>query len=152
VITSLQGKIAVVTGGASGIGAACVRHLAACGAKVAIADRLEEAGQALARELGANALAVAVDVADEASCRRMIEATLTRFGRLDVAVNCAGVGNKDRSRVADLSWESWRAVTSVNLDGVFLCMKAEIAAMLKSGGGSIVNIASVMGTVAVECV
>ena len=96
-ITTLNGKVAIVTGGASGIGAACTRTLAASGALVMIADRNLPLAEALAEELGA--AAVEVDVADEESCQRMIAATEKRFGRLDIAVNNAGVGNPDRSRI-----------------------------------------------------
>lgn len=147
----LTGKVAVVTGGASGIGAGCVRKLVSMGASVVIADRQLELAQALADELGDAAIAAAVDVTDEASCLAMVTLAVERFGRLDIAVNNAGVPNADRSRAGFLSYESWRHVTGVNLDGVFLSMKAEIPAMIAGGGGAIVNIASVMGAVAVEC-
>lgn len=148
---AFEDTIAMVTGGASGIGAACAKCLLDSGATVVIADRCMDAAEALARQLGARAIALEVDVADEAGCRRMVDATVERYGRLDVAVNCAGLGNTDRSRVADLSYESWRRLMAVNLDGVFLCMKAEIAAMVTSGSGSIVNVSSIMGLVAVDC-
>jgi NAD(P)-dependent dehydrogenase (short-subunit alcohol dehydrogenase family) len=146
---SRSGRVAIVTGGASGIGAACVRALAQSGALIVIADRSEEAARALAREIDSTTAIVQVDVSNEASCRRMVEFTLEKFGRLDIAVNSAGVGNPDRSRVGELTFDSWRNLMSVNLDGVFLSMKAEIPAMLMGGGGSIINISSVMGTVAV---
>jgi NAD(P)-dependent dehydrogenase (short-subunit alcohol dehydrogenase family) len=147
-MTSLSGKVAIVTGGASGIGAACVKALARAGASVVIADRSLKAANALSSGIGARTAAIEVDVSDEASCQRMVDFTLREFGRLDIAVNNAGVGNPDRSRVAELSLENWRNLMKVNLDGVFLSLKAEIPAMMKSGG-SIVNIASVMGAVAV---
>lgn len=149
-ITTLEGKVAIVTGGASGIGAACTRMLASSGCKVMIADRNLALGQHLASELGSAVAAVEVDVADEESCRRMVEATEQRFGRLDIAVNNAGVGNPDRSRVADLAYQTWLNIVNINLNGVFLSIKAEVPAMLRAGGGSIVNIASIMGCVAVE--
>jgi NAD(P)-dependent dehydrogenase (short-subunit alcohol dehydrogenase family) len=137
-----------VTGGASGIGAACVRALAERGASVVIADRLLETATALSREIKSATIAIEVDVADEASCRRMVDFAIEKFGHLDIAVNNAGLGNPDKSRIGELSFEKWRNLMRVNLDGVFLCMKAEIPAMQKGGGGSIVNISSVMGSVA----
>ena len=149
-ITTLEGKVAIITGGASGIGAACTRMLANSGCKVMIADRNLALAEQLAGELGSAVGAVEVDVADEESCRRMVEATEQRFGRLDIAVNNAGVGNPDRSRIADLAYQTWLNIVNINLNGVFLSIKAEVPAMLRAGGGSIVNIASIMGCVAVE--
>jgi NAD(P)-dependent dehydrogenase (short-subunit alcohol dehydrogenase family) len=116
---------------------------------IVIADRSPDAAAQLAEEIGSTASAVQVDVSDEASCRQMVQFTIEKFGRLDVAVNSAGLGNPDRSRVGELTFDSWRRLMNVNLDGVFLSMKAEIAAML-GGGGSIINVSSVMGTVAVS--
>jgi NAD(P)-dependent dehydrogenase (short-subunit alcohol dehydrogenase family) len=145
---SLSGRVAIVTGGASGIGAACVRVLAERGASVVIADRLLDAATTLSQEIKSTTIAFEVDVADEQSCQRMVDFAVKKFGRLDIAVNNAGLGNPDKSRVAELSFEKWRNLMRVNLDGVFLCMKSEIPAMQKAGGGSIVNISSVMGSVA----
>jgi NAD(P)-dependent dehydrogenase (short-subunit alcohol dehydrogenase family) len=145
---SLNGRVAIVTGGASGIGAACVRTLAGRGATIVIADRNVTAATALSRALNSSNAVFEVDVSDESSCRRMVDFTLGRFGRLDIAVNNAGLGNPDKSRVAELTFASWRNLMQVNLDGVFLCMKSEIPAMQTAGGGSIVNIASVMASVA----
>jgi NAD(P)-dependent dehydrogenase (short-subunit alcohol dehydrogenase family) len=142
-------RVAIVTGGASGIGAACARLLSQSDLHVMIGDRSRQAATLLAEELAPNCAAVEVDVADPDSCRRMVDATLARFGRLDVAVNNAGVGVPLRARIADLTFADWRSLMNVNLDGVFLSMKAEIPAMLEGGGGSIINMASVMGTVAV---
>lgn len=147
---SPSGRVAIVTGGGSGIGAACAKSLGRSGVHVVIADRSLTAARAVCKELGPESAALEVDVADEGSCQRMVDATLDRFGRLDIAVNNAGVGNPDRSRVAELKLDQWRTLMKVNLDGVFLSMKAEIPAMLKSGGGSIINVSSVMGTVAVS--
>ncbi len=145
----LTDEVALVTGGASGIGAACVRALAAAGARVVIADRSAEAAAALAGELGDRALATAADVVSEDGTEAMVRAAVEHFGRLDLAVNSAGVGVPDDSPVGEVGLAAWRQVTSVNLDGVFLSMRAEIPAMLQRGG-SIVNIASVLGSVAVR--
>jgi NAD(P)-dependent dehydrogenase (short-subunit alcohol dehydrogenase family) len=147
---SPSGRVAIVTGGGSGIGAACAKSLARSGIHVVIADRSLAAAGAICKELETGGAALEVDVADEASCQRMIEATMKQFGRLDSAVNNAGLGNPDRSRVAELTFDKWRNLMSVNLDGVFLSMKAEIPAMIGGGGGSIINVSSVMGTVAVS--
>lgn len=148
-ILSLQGRTALVTGGGSGIGAACARTLARAGVSVLIADRAIDQAEALASELGGGSVACPVEVTDEASCAAMVAAAMARFGRLDIAVNNAGIGNRDRSKVADLPYATWQNLLNVNLNGVFLSMKAEIPAMLASGGGSIINIASIMGTVSV---
>jgi NAD(P)-dependent dehydrogenase (short-subunit alcohol dehydrogenase family) len=144
-------KVALVTGGGSGIGEACARALASAGARVMVSDISLEAAQRVAAEIGSSAAACAADVAQDVQCDAMVAFALEQFGRLDIAVNNAGVGNKDRSHVADLSTAAWRKVLDVNLDGVFFSMRAEIRAMREGGGGSIVNIASVMGSVAVEC-
>jgi NAD(P)-dependent dehydrogenase (short-subunit alcohol dehydrogenase family) len=146
---SLSGSVAIITGGASGIGAACARVFADAGAHIVIADRSLDAARALCRELEGPACAVEVDVSDETSCRSMVRFTVEKFGRLDIAVNNAGLGNPDKSRITELSFERWRQLMNVNLDGVFLSMKAEIPAMMKGGSGSIINMASVMGAVAV---
>jgi NAD(P)-dependent dehydrogenase (short-subunit alcohol dehydrogenase family) len=146
---SLNGRVAIVTGGASGIGAACVKSLAGRGSTVVIADRNVAAATALSLGMDSATAVVDVDVSDESSCRHMVDFTLKKFGRLDIAVNNAGLGNPDKSRVGELTFASWRNLMSVNLDGVFLCMKPEIAAMQTAGGGAIVNIASVMGSVGI---
>jgi len=143
-------RVAIVTGGGSGIGAACAKSLLRAGAHVVIADRSLAAAQAVCKELGPRSTALEIDIAVESSCQRMVDATLEQLGRVDIAVNNAGLGNPDRSRVAELTFEKWRNLMRVNLDGVFLSMKAEIPAMIKSGGGSIINVSSVMGTVAVS--
>lgn len=144
---ALSGRVALVTGGATGIGAACVRLLAERGAQVVIADRAIDVARERAAEVGGKA--VAVDVADEASCKAMVDFVLSECGRLDIAVNNAGIGVADRVPMGELSYESWRRLTAINLDGVFLSIKAEVPAMIATGGGAIVNMASVMGTVAV---
>lgn len=142
----LNGKVALVTGGASGIGEACIRVFHASGAKVVIADLSEEAGAKLAAELGDGAASVRVDVADPESCEAMVHFAIQQFGRLDIAVNNAGIST-ELAPIAETSVEDWRKVVGINLDGVFYCLKAQIPAMEKTGG-SIVNIASIMGAIA----
>ena len=146
-MTSLSGKVAVVTGAGSGIGEACAGLLVERGAKVVIADIDEAAGRKVADRLGDSALAHRTDVTEEADVRSMVEAAVTHFGRLDLAVNNAGIGDTRQLHTADIDLESWRRVTAVDLEGVLLCMKAEIQAMLSAGGGSIVNISSMFGIV-----
>ncbi len=147
---ALDGRVALVTGGGSGIGAACVHALAAAGAQVLVVDRAGDAAGAVAAEIGAAAAPFTGDVTSESDMAAMVDAAVSRFGSLDVAVNNAGLANTDRSPIADLPFAQWRRLLSVNLDGVFLSMQAEIRAMRGGDrGGSIVNIASVMGTVAI---
>ena len=144
------GKVALVTGGGSGIGAACVRALAGGGARVAVADVRVEAAQQVADEIcgtGGQATAIQADVADPGSAEAMVQAAVAAFGGLDVAVNNAGIGGEARP-VAELSVEGWQQVIGINLTGVFLCIKHEVPALLERGGGAIVNISSVMGTIA----
>lgn len=134
----LTGHIVLVTGGGSGIGASCARVL--------IADRNAEAAHQLASDLGA-AQAVCVDVAQPTAGGQMVDAALRAFGALNGAVNCAGISSGLSVPLAQTPIETWRAVMSVNLDGVFYSMRAELPALLAAGGGSIVNIASIMGLV-----
>lgn len=143
-MTSGQDRVALVTGGGSGIGAACARRLAADGYAVVVADIDHAAALACARRLGPAAVAVPADVADEASVEAMMRVTLERPGRLAVAVNCAAIRGPAVS-VADQELTSWRRLMSVNLDGAFLCLRAELRAMRARGGGAIVNVASVLG-------
>jgi NAD(P)-dependent dehydrogenase (short-subunit alcohol dehydrogenase family) len=140
-----EGRVAVVTGGASGIGAAVCRQLAARGAKVVIADYNGEAAQALAGGLG-NASAFRLDVADPRAVRDMVAHAVDTFGGLHLAVNNAGIGGAS-APTADYPLEEWHRVIGVNLHGVMYSMKYEIPAMLASGGGAIVNMASILGSV-----
>lgn len=143
---TVQGKSALITGGASGIGLACARVFAGQGARVVIADRDEAVGQRAVDALaagGADAAFVATDVSDGASVQAMIQATVDRFGGLDILVNSAGVGGaaKHIHLMDDATFD--RAI-AINLRGVFLCMKYALPALLGKGG-SIVNIASTAG-------
>ena len=143
------GKAALVTGGGSGIGAAVARQLAAGGARVLVADRnlkgAEDVAAAIAAA-GGTAQAYEVDVADAIEVAAMIDATLRAFGGLNLAVNNAGVGGPS-APTADYPIDGWQMVMNINLNGVFYGMKYEIAAMLKSGGGAIVNMSSILGSV-----
>jgi NAD(P)-dependent dehydrogenase (short-subunit alcohol dehydrogenase family) len=152
--SALEGKVALITGAAAGIGLATAKAMAACGAKVMMADLPESDGAAQAEVLtreGKLAAFVPVDVANAGSVQAMVETTRQRFGRLDIAINNAGISGADGSGVrratADVLPDSWRKVLAVNLDGVFYCMQAQIPLMLASGGGAIVNISSILGSV-----
>lgn len=138
---------ALVTGGGSGIGAAVALHLAAEGHRVIVADvDLASAGEVAAR-IGARATAMQVDIADPISVDRLMDTLLRQEERLDGAVNCAAVSGP-RERLADYTDADWRRVMAVDVDGAFFCMRSQIKAMMASGGGSIVNVASVLGAVA----
>ena len=135
-------SVALVTGGGSGIGAACAMRLAADGFAVAVCDRdLRRAKEVTARCAGP-ALAVEADVSVESSVAEMVLAA-AELGPLSAAVNSAAVPD-DGGPVADLEFAAWRRLMSVNLDGVFLCVRAELRAMLAAGGGSIVSLGSVL--------
>lgn len=137
----VEGKVALVTGAASGMGKADARLLAAEGAWVVVADMNETDGQAVAAGIGERAAFMRLNVTDEDNWKAVIAATVERFGRLDILVNNAGIialGN-----IVDTTLESWRLVNSVNSDGVFLGCKHAIPVMAKSGGGSIINMSSV---------
>ena len=139
----LGGKVAVVTGGARGQGAAEARLFVAEGAKVVIGDVLDGEGEVLAKELGDGALYVHHDVTDEDQWRHVVETALDRFGRVDVLVNNAGVFTLNP--LTSTSLEEYRRVIDINQVGVFLGMKAVAPAMVGQAAGSIVNISSVAG-------
>ncbi|HLY57658.1 MAG TPA: glucose 1-dehydrogenase [Stellaceae bacterium] len=143
---ALEGKTALVFGASRGIGAAVARLFVAEGALVVLASRDLAALEALAAELQPAAVAVQTDMAVPDQVRRAVTATLERFGRLDIAVNNAGVSPR-RTDFAELSEEAFDAAIDVNLRGVFIAMKAEIAAMRATGGGSIVNTGSIASLV-----
>ncbi|MFO0951099.1 MAG: SDR family NAD(P)-dependent oxidoreductase [Isosphaeraceae bacterium] len=144
---TLAGKVALVTGGGSGIGRATARAFAREGAKVVVADIDQAAAQAVADELsqtGGASLAVRTDVSDEAEVVAMVAAAVRVFGRIDCAFNNAGIGCP-RKPTHEYDLAEYGRVIAVNLTGVFLCMKHELPVMLQQGGGSIVNNASVAG-------
>lgn len=137
----LDGKVAIVTGAARGTGASTARLFAQEGARVVIADVLEDLGRQVAAEIGASAHFVALDVTDEAAWQRAVAETLARFGRLDVLVNNAAVLHM--AAIADTSADEFLRVVRVNQLGTFLGIKSVIEPLAASGAGSIVNVASV---------
>jgi len=150
VTTQFEDKVAVITGAASGIGRACARLLADRGARVLAADINTAGAEQVANELagaGHDAFAVAVDVTRRDAVEGMVTAALERFGGLHVLVNSAGITRRQASPDADFE-EAWDAVMAVNLKGTLLACHAAVEAMRDSGGGAIVNLASVMGLVA----
>ena len=143
----LEGKVALITGAASGIGRATALVFADEGAMVVVADVDEPGGNEtvrLVRSRGGEADFVGCDVTDSAQVAEAVGACAERFGRLDCAFNNAGVGGES-ARLAEYDEEDWNRVLAVNLTGVFLCMKSELRQMVAQGGGAIVNAASVVG-------
>ena len=140
-----SGRVALVTGAASGIGEAVVRQLAARGAQVLAADIDGHAATAVAMSLGDRVQPLQVDVSDPDAVRLMVNTCNQRFGGLHLAVNNAGIGGASL-QTADYPLEEWHRVLGVNLLGVFYSMKYEIPAILASGGGAIVNMASILGS------
>ena len=144
----VAGKVALVSGGSRGLGEAQAKLLAAEGAKVAIGDVLEDEGrkvEAKINELGGEAFFMPLDVTQADQWRQIIDETVSRFGKLDVLVNNAGIGG--RGGLEDMTEDEWDEVMAVNAKGVFLGTKLAMPEILKAGGGSIVNISSQMGIV-----
>ena len=147
----LTGKVALVTGASSGIGRASALAYAREGAKVVVANVVVEGGEETVRLIkagGGDALFVKADMAKAAEVEAMVNTAVTTYGRLDCAHNNAGVEGTTGT-TADYPEEDWDRVISINLKGVWLCMKYEIPQMLKLGGGAIVNTASGAGLVGV---
>jgi NAD(P)-dependent dehydrogenase (short-subunit alcohol dehydrogenase family) len=145
---TFEGRVVIVTGGSSGLGAAAALQFAREGAKVVIAARRSDKSADVVRQietLGSEGLFIQTDVAKRADIEALVEKTLARFGRLDCAVNNAGIVGPVAVPVADITEEGWDAVMNINLKGVWMCMKYEIPAMLKQGKGAIVNISSIYG-------
>jgi NAD(P)-dependent dehydrogenase (short-subunit alcohol dehydrogenase family) len=146
---TLKGKVAIVTGASSGIGKAIAQLYAREGAAVVLSDLNQEAGEIVVgeiRQAGGEAMFVVGNVAEPADCERTVNAALKQYDHLDCACNNAGIGGEQKA-TADISIEGWHQVIAINLSGVFFGMKYQIPAMLKSGGGSIVNMASILGQV-----
>lgn len=145
-------KVSLVTGAAGGIGEACALSFAQKGAKVVVADIDEENGKAVVEHIkqdGGEAIFLNVDVSDHAAVEKMVTDTVDAFGRLDCAVNNAGIGGA-QADTGEYKIEDWLQVIDINLNGVFYCMRYEIPQMLKQGGGAIVNVSSILGTDAFE--
>lgn len=143
----LSGKVAVITGGGSGIGLASAQGFAAAGAKVVIAD-IEDGTQAVEniKNSGGDAIFVKANVAKTEDIQTLVRTTVETYGRLDIAVNNAGVGGAS-APTGEYTEEDWRRVIDINLTGVWLCMKYELEQMVKQGGGVIINMASILGWV-----
>ena len=145
-----DGKVALVTGGNSGIGRAAALALAGAGASVGVAARREGEGQATVRAIaqaGGQGLFVHTDIAKRDQVAAMVARTVEAYGRLDVAVNNAGIEGTPFVTTAHYDEAVWDAVLAVNLTGVFLCMKHQLPHLLAAGGGAIINVASVAGLV-----
>jgi NAD(P)-dependent dehydrogenase (short-subunit alcohol dehydrogenase family) len=136
----LEGKVAVITGAASGIGRASAIRFAAEGAHVVVADLDDERGEALAGEI--EGLYVHADVTDVEQVDAMYDAAIERFGGLDVCFNNAGISPPDDDSILETGIDAWRRVQDVNLTSVYLCCKSGISRLLEHGGGSVINTAS----------
>lgn len=144
-------KVVLITGGSTGIGRAAATAFARDGAKLVLADVNAEVGEAFATELrkaGSEALFVRTDVSRAEDCEAMVARTLETFGRLDVAFNNAGISDAPQTATPEYSLDLWEKIIGINLSGVFYCMRYEIPALLKSGGGAIINTSSVAGQIA----
>jgi NAD(P)-dependent dehydrogenase (short-subunit alcohol dehydrogenase family) len=139
-ISRLEGRVAVVTGGASGIGYASAKRLAAEGAKVVIADVDPDSGKRAADEIGG--LFVATDVTQREDVDALFETAFREYGSVDIAFNNAGISPPDDDSILDTELDAWRKVQDVNLTSVYLCCKAAIPYMQRQGKGSIINTAS----------
>jgi len=145
----LKNKVVLVTGAASGIGQAIALVAAREGARLVLSDIDEHAGQEVVKQvraLGAEALFAASDVGKPEDAQALVDQAIAHHGRLDVACNNAGIGGAS-ALLADYATDDWAQVISINLSGVFYGMRAQIPAMLKGGGGAIVNTASILGMV-----
>jgi|SRR5699024_1730068 len=145
----LAGKVGIVTAAGSGIGRASAFVCAQEGAKVVVSDVVDEAGEEtvrLIKEAGGDAIYVKCNVTDEEDVKNLVEKTVEHFGRLDFAHNNAGIGAPNVP-IAEVEVDDYRRVMNITLEGTYLCMKYEIPAMLKSGGGAIVNTSSSSGLV-----
>lgn len=145
----LKGKVAIITGAGSGIGEAIALLFATEGAKVVVSDVNEEHGNNVVnriRKEGGEAMYVRADVSSAADGEALVQATVKQYGRLDIAVNNAGIGGPS-SPTGSYPVDGWDKVISINLSGVFYGMRYQIPEMIKAGGGAIVNIASILGQV-----
>ncbi|MGE0820505.1 MAG: SDR family oxidoreductase [Candidatus Binatia bacterium] len=148
----LTGKVALVTGASSGIGRASALAFAREGAKVVVADLVVEGGEetvTFIQNAGGDACFVKTDVSKAAEVEALVNAALKTYGRLDCAHNNAGIAGRSAS-IIDTTEDNWDRIMAINLKGVWLCMKYEIPALLKQGGGAIVNTASDAGLIGVK--
>lgn len=146
---SLKGKVAIVTGGSSGIGRATALKFAGEGAKVVVADVGIKGGEGTVKqiqEMGGEAVFVKTDVTQATEVKNLIQTAVSTYGRLDCAANNAGITGVP-SPVDEVTEENWQATIDINLKGIWLCMKYEIPQMLKNGGGAIVNTASIVSVI-----
>ena len=147
---NFNGKVAIVTGAASGIGAAIAQKLGTLGAKVLVADLDEEGARKVTEAIlaqGGVATGIAVDVSDAVEVEAMVDAARRQYGALHLAVNNAGIGGAS-APTGEYPLDSWHKVIATNLDSVFYGMRYQIPAIIASGGGAIVNMASILGSVA----
>jgi NAD(P)-dependent dehydrogenase (short-subunit alcohol dehydrogenase family) len=147
---NFNGKTALVTGAASGIGRSVARLYAQNGANVIVSDVDRDLGEetvALIHRDGGQAVFISTDVSKPGECEALVQKTIKTYGRLDFACNNAGISGESNP-TGEYSPEGWDKVLAINLSGVFYCMRYEIPAMLQSGGGAIVNMASILGQVA----
>lgn len=147
-----SGKVAIITGGGSGLGRQSALAFAERGAAVALSDVNETGGTETVQKIeerGGTAVFTAVDVTDQAAVQAWVDGIVNQFGRLDFALNNAGIGGSTGYRTAEIPAELWHRVLDININGVWYCMKAELPHMVKQGHGVIVNLASIAGLVAV---
>jgi NAD(P)-dependent dehydrogenase (short-subunit alcohol dehydrogenase family) len=144
----LAGRTGVVTGGGRGIGLEIARRCIGAGARVALFEQDRDLGEGAARELGADTLALQVDVSDEESVERAVGEVVERAGALDFLVNNAGI--RHQTPFDEETVDTWRRTIDVNLTGSFICSRAAVRVMLAAGGGKIVNIASIAGRLALR--
>jgi NAD(P)-dependent dehydrogenase (short-subunit alcohol dehydrogenase family) len=140
----LDGRVAIVTGGAKGIGRGCCEVLAEAGACVVIADIEQERAEASAKEIGSGAIAVRHDVRKAESAKELVAKTKEKFGRVDILVNNAGVG-PNPAPIQDLTEEEFDRVLDINLRGVFLTTRAVVPSLIEQGSGRVINVASIVG-------
>ena len=145
---TFAGKVVIVTGGSSGLGAAAALQFAREGASVVIAARRSDKSQEVVRQIeaaGGAGFFIQTDVAKRTDIEALVAGTVAKFGRLDCAVNNAGISGPAMVPVAEIEEENWDAAMNINLKAVWMCMKYEIPAMLKHGRGAIVNVSSIYG-------
>src|ERR1700722_7757619 len=148
----MSGKVVLITGGASGIGEACVERFAQAKASILVVDQNADDAARVAEKviaLGGRAASFVADMSDPLQCEAAVEFAVTDLGSLDLAANVAGVAGGN-SPIHETSPEDWRKVMSINLDGVFYSLRAELAHMMRSGGGAIVNMGSIYSVVGRE--